>query len=55
MRPAAPAPERRKRSWWGPACGLPAALMAVVALLAAIGPGRRILRIQTVDALRTEG
>jgi hypothetical protein len=29
--------------------------MAVVASLAAIGPARRILRIQTVDALRTEG
>ena len=32
-----------------------AVLMAVVALLAAIGPARRILRIQTVEALRTEG
>ena len=30
-------------------------LMAVVASLAAIGPARRILRIQTVEALRTEG
>jgi predicted permease len=32
-----------------------AAGMAVVALLAAIGPARRILRIQTVEALRVEG
>ncbi len=32
-----------------------AVLMAVVALLAAIGPARRILRLQTVEALRTEG
>lgn len=32
-----------------------AALMAVVALLAAIGPAQRILRIQTVEALRVEG
>ena len=32
-----------------------AAVMAVVALLAAIGPARRILRIQTVEALRVEG
>ena len=32
-----------------------AAVMAVVASLAAIGPARRILRIQTVEALRTEG
>ena len=32
-----------------------AVLMAVVALIAAIGPARRILRIQTVEALRTEG
>ena len=32
-----------------------ALVMAVVALLAAIGPARRILRIQTVEALRTEG
>ena len=32
-----------------------AAVMAVVATLAAIGPARRILRIQTVEALRTEG
>ena len=31
-----------------------AVLMTVVALLAAIGPARRILRIQTVEALRTE-
>jgi hypothetical protein len=32
-----------------------AAVMAVVAFLAAVGPARRILRIQTVEALRTEG
>ena len=32
-----------------------AAVMAVVASLAAIGPARRILRIQTVEALRVEG
>jgi hypothetical protein len=32
-----------------------AVLMAVVALLAAIGPARRILRIETVEALRTDG
>ena len=32
-----------------------AAVMAIVALLAAIGPARRILRFQTVEALRTEG
>jgi predicted permease len=32
-----------------------AALMGVVASIAAIGPARRILRIQTVEALRTEG
>jgi hypothetical protein len=32
-----------------------AAVMAVVALLAAIGPARRILRIETVEALRVEG
>ena len=32
-----------------------AALMTMVASLAAIGPARRILRIQTVEALRTEG
>ena len=32
-----------------------AAVMAVVAALAAIGPARRILRIQTVEALRMEG
>ena len=32
-----------------------AVLMAMVALLAAIGPARRILRIQTVEALRTVG
>jgi putative ABC transport system permease protein len=32
-----------------------AVVMAVVASLAAIGPARRILRIQTVEALRVEG
>ena len=32
-----------------------AAVMAAVSLLAAIGPARRILRIQTVEALRVEG
>jgi hypothetical protein len=32
-----------------------AAVMAVVATLAAIGPARRILRTQTVEALRVEG
>ena len=32
-----------------------AVVMAVVAVLAAIGPARRILRIQTVEALRAEG
>lgn len=32
-----------------------AVVMAVVALIAAIGPARRILRIQTVEALRVEG
>ena len=32
-----------------------AIVMAIVATLAAIGPARRILRIQTVEALRTEG
>jgi ABC-type antimicrobial peptide transport system permease subunit len=32
-----------------------AVAMAAVASLAAIGPARRILRIQTVEALRTEG
>ena len=32
-----------------------AVLMAVVATLAAVGPARRILRIDTVEALRTEG
>jgi predicted permease len=32
-----------------------AVVMAVVAVLAAIGPSRRILRIETVEALRTEG
>ena len=32
-----------------------AVLMTMVAMLAAIGPARRILRIQTVEALRTEG
>ena len=32
-----------------------AVVMTLVALLAAIGPARRILRIQTVEALRTEG
>ena len=32
-----------------------AVVMAMVALLAAIGPARRILRIETVEALRTEG
>lgn len=32
-----------------------AAVMAVVASLAAIGPARRILRIETVEALRVEG
>jgi ABC-type antimicrobial peptide transport system permease subunit len=29
--------------------------MAAVASLAAIGPARRILRIQTVEALRVDG
>jgi predicted permease len=32
-----------------------AVVMAVVAVLAAIGPARRILRIETVEALRVEG
>ena len=32
-----------------------AVVMSVVALLAAIGPARRILRIETVEALRVEG
>ena len=32
-----------------------ATVMAMVAALAAIGPARRMLRIQTVEALRTEG
>lgn len=32
-----------------------AVVMALVAFLAAIGPARRILRIETVEALRTEG
>ena len=32
-----------------------AIVMALVAVLAAIGPARHILRIQTVEALRTEG
>ena len=32
-----------------------ALVMTAVALLAAVGPARRILRIQTVEALRTEG
>jgi len=32
-----------------------AVVMAVVALLAAVGPARRMLRIQTVEALRVEG
>ncbi|MBA3886261.1 MAG: hypothetical protein H0X67_11100 [Acidobacteria bacterium] len=32
-----------------------AAVMTVVASLAALGPARRILRIQTVEALRVEG
>lgn len=32
-----------------------AVVMALVALLAAVGPARRILRIQTVEALRFEG
>lgn len=31
------------------------AVIAVVATLAAIGPARRILRIETVEALRVEG
>jgi ABC-type antimicrobial peptide transport system permease subunit len=32
-----------------------AVVMALVASIAAIGPARRILRIQTVEALRVEG
>lgn len=32
-----------------------AALMALVALLAALGPARRSLGIQAIDALRTDG
>ena len=32
-----------------------ATVMAIVAAVAAIGPARRMLRIQTVEALRTEG
>jgi ABC-type antimicrobial peptide transport system permease subunit len=44
---------------WAPASGLQEGLLvtvaAVMASLAAIGRARRILRIQTVEALRTEG
>jgi putative ABC transport system permease protein len=43
---------------FGPAAALlltVAAVMTVVASLAALGPARRSLRIQTVEALRTEG
>ena len=32
-----------------------AALMAVVALLATLGPTRRVVRIQAVEALRADG
>jgi ABC-type antimicrobial peptide transport system permease subunit len=43
---------------FGPAAALlltVAAVMTAVASLAALGPARRSLRIQTVEALRTEG